>query len=84
VSAGPGSRRLGGRRAERNPQDRIRTLLLRGDNLLKSGRRERLPRALEAFEEAAALAEGPGIPGPARELVQRRIQAVRTIAADET
>ena len=30
------------------PADRIRTLLLRGDNLLKSGRPERLPRAVEA------------------------------------
>jgi hypothetical protein len=30
------------------PADRIRTHHLRGDNLLKSGRPERLPRAVEA------------------------------------
>ncbi len=41
---------------ERDPRERIRTLLLRGDNLLKSGKAERLPRAVEAFEQAAGIA----------------------------
>ena len=40
--------------------ERIRTLLLRGDNLLKSGRPERLPRAVEAFEQAARAGQRPG------------------------
>jgi hypothetical protein len=62
---------------------RIRTLLLRGDNLLKSGRAERLPRAIEAFEEAAAIAEDPAVDGRVRELVRRRLEAVRTITGSE-
>ena len=65
------------------PGSRTRTLLLRGDNLLKSGRPERLPRAREAFEEAAALAEDPAVAGQVRELVRRRLEAVRAIAASE-
>ena len=64
-------------------QARIRTLLLRGDNLLKSGRPERLPRAVEAFEQAAALAEDAKVEERVRELVQRRLEAARTIAAAE-
>ena len=65
------------------PGSRIRTLLLRGDNLLKSGRPERLPRAPEAFEEAAAIAEDPAVDGQVQELVRRRLEAVRAIAASE-
>jgi len=61
------------------PQDRIRTLLLRGDNLLKSGRPERLPRAVEAFEEAAEVARDPDVPEEVRQLVERRLEAVRTL-----
>ena len=64
-------------------EGRIRTLLLRGDNLLKSGRPERLPRAVEAFEQAAALAEDATVEERVRELVQRRLEAARTIAAAE-
>jgi hypothetical protein len=64
-------------------RDRIRTLLLRGDNLLKSGRPERLPRALEAFEEAAALAEDPGVDERVRELVQRRLETARAVAGGD-
>jgi hypothetical protein len=60
-------------------QDRIRTLLLRGDNLLKSGRPERLPRAVEAFEEAATVARDPEVPEELRELVARRLEAVRAL-----
>ena len=64
-------------------EGRIRTLLLRGDNLLKSGRPERLPRAVEAFEQAAALAEDPSVEARIRELVQRRLEAARAIAGAE-
>jgi hypothetical protein len=64
-------------------RDRIRTLLLRGDNLLKSGRPERLPRALQAFEEAALVARDEGVEPPIRELVQRRLEAARAIASAE-
>jgi predicted negative regulator of RcsB-dependent stress response len=50
--------------------DRVRTLLLRGDNLLKKGKVE---RAVEAFEEALTVAEDPRV----RELVERRLASVR-------
>jgi hypothetical protein len=61
------------------PEDRIRTLLLRGDNLLKSGRPERLPRALEAFDQAAEIARDPAVDPAVRELVERRLEAVRSL-----
>lgn len=55
---------------------RVRTLLLRGDNLLKS---ERTERALEAFEEAREAARDDDVPPQVRELVERRIEALREI-----
>jgi hypothetical protein len=61
------------------PEERIRTLLLRGDNLLKSGRPERLPRALEAFDQAAEIARDPAVDPAVRELVERRLEAVRSL-----
>ena len=64
-------------------QERIRTLLLRGDNLLKSGRPERLPRALAAFEEAAEMARDPAVPAEIRRLVERRLEAARSISLDD-
>jgi hypothetical protein len=57
--------------------DRVRTLLLRGDNLLKSGRPERIGRALEAFEEAREAARDADVPPAVRELVERRLEALR-------
>jgi predicted negative regulator of RcsB-dependent stress response len=54
--------------------DRIRTLLLRGDNLLKNGRSP--DKAREAFEEALALAQDPSVDERVRELVERRLEAL--------
>ena len=54
--------------------DRVRTLLLRGDNLLK---KERPERALEAFEEARQAARDDDVPPQVRDLVERRIDALR-------
>jgi predicted negative regulator of RcsB-dependent stress response len=51
------------------PADRVRTLLLRGDNLLKKGK---LERARAAFEEALTVAEDPRV----RELVERRLKGL--------
>jgi hypothetical protein len=59
------------------PSDRVRTLLLRGDNLLKSAKPERLDRALAAFEEAREAAADPSVDERVRELVDRRIEALR-------
>jgi predicted negative regulator of RcsB-dependent stress response len=47
--------------------DRFRTLLLRGDNLLKKGR---TAQAVAAFEEARSVAEDPRL----RELAERRLR----------
>jgi hypothetical protein len=60
--------------------ERVRTLLLRGDNLLKSGRPGRVDRALEAFEEAREAARDGDVAPEVRQLVDRRIEAVRQIA----
>jgi sirohydrochlorin ferrochelatase len=60
----------------------VRTLLLRGDNVLKSARPERLERALAAFEEALAVAGEPGVDPRVRELVERRIESTRALIAD--
>ena len=59
--------------------ERVRTLLLRGDNLLKSARPERFGRALEAFEEAREAARDDDVAPEVRELVERRIQALRKL-----
>jgi hypothetical protein len=61
--------------------DRVRTLLLRGDNLLKSGRPERLERALQAFEEAREAAADPDVQPEVRALVERRIDSLRQLMA---
>jgi hypothetical protein len=63
--------------------DRVRTLLLRGDNLLKSGRPERVERALKAFEEARQAAQDPDVSPEVRGLVERRLEALRRTAAGE-
>jgi hypothetical protein len=62
---------------------RVRTLLLRGDNLLKSARPERFDRALAAFEEALVAAEDGGVPPEVRGLVERRIDALRQLREAE-
>jgi hypothetical protein len=59
--------------------ERVRTLLLRGDNLLKSARPERFGRALEAFEEAREAARDDDVSPEVRELVERRIEALEKL-----
>jgi predicted negative regulator of RcsB-dependent stress response len=49
--------------------DRVRTLLLRGDNLLKKGKVE---KAAQAFREALEVAEDPRV----RELAERRLEGL--------
>ena len=60
-----------------DPAARVRTLLLRGDNVMKSARPERFERALEAFEEARSVAASPEVDPRVRELVERRIESLR-------
>jgi hypothetical protein len=52
--------------------DRVRNLLLRGDNLLKNGRSPE--RAREAFEEARQVAADGGLDERIRELIERRLE----------
>jgi hypothetical protein len=65
--------------------ERVRTLLLRGDNVLKSAQPHNFGRALEAFEEARDAAADPAVDPRVRDLVERRIAAVRELmeTADE-
>ncbi|HEX6713348.1 MAG TPA: hypothetical protein VF066_08180 [Thermoleophilaceae bacterium] len=52
--------------------DRVRTLLLRGDNVLKNGRSEE--KAREAFEEARRVAAEGDLDERIRELIERRLE----------
>ena len=58
------------------PADRIRTLLLRADNVLKNqgDTADRKRRAREALEEARAVAGDPDVDPRVRELVDRRLE----------
>ena len=64
--------------------DRVRTLLLRGDNLLKSARPERYGRAMQAFEEAREAARDDDVSPEVRELVERRIEGLRQRLAESS
>jgi hypothetical protein len=69
---------------ESAPADRVRKLLLRGDNVLKSAKPERFPRALEAFEEARDAAADPSVDPRVRDLVERRIESVLQLMESES
>lgn len=62
-----------------DPAARVRTLLLRGDNVMKSARPERFERALAAFEEARTVAAADGVDPRVRELIERRIESLRAL-----
>jgi predicted negative regulator of RcsB-dependent stress response len=51
---------------------RVRTLLLRGDNLLKHGRSQ--DKAREAFQEAREVAAEADLDQPIRDLIERRLE----------
>ena len=52
--------------------DRVRNLLLRGDNLLKNGRSQ--DKAREAFEEARQVAKDADLDERLQELIDRRLE----------
>ena len=60
--------------SEKEPIERVRTLLLRGDNVLKKGDRE---GAVEAFVEARRHAADESVPDAVRELIERRLEGLR-------
>ncbi len=64
-----------------DPAARVRTLHLRGDNVLKSAKPERFERALRAFEEARGVAADPAVDPRVRELVERRIESTHALIA---
>jgi len=69
------------------PADRIRTLLLRADNLLKNSVEDgdddlRAVRAREALTEARAVAQDPDVEPRVRELVERRLASVDVLLED--
>ena len=55
------------------PAERVRTLLLRTDNLLKKGRTD---AAREALAQAREAATAPSVDDKVRELVERRLTAL--------
>jgi predicted negative regulator of RcsB-dependent stress response len=57
---------------ESEAADRVRNLLLRGDNLLKHGRSQ--DKAREAFEEARQVAAEAGLEERIRQLIERRLE----------
>jgi hypothetical protein len=66
-----------------SPGDRIRTLLLRADNVLKNAGdpQDRARRARSALEEARELTKHPGVPAQVTELVERRLTALDELEA---
>jgi hypothetical protein len=66
-----------------DPAARVRTLLLRGDNVMKSAHPERFGRALQAFEEAREAAAADGVDPRVRELVERRIESLTALIEGE-
>ena len=62
-----------------DPAARVRTLLLRGDNVMKSAQPERFGRALQAFEEARDVARSDAVDPRVRDLVERRIESLRAL-----
>jgi hypothetical protein len=60
------------------PGDRIRTLLLRADNVLKNqgDDEDRRRRAVQALEEAREVARDPEVDPRVRELVERRLEGL--------
>ncbi len=60
------------------PPDRIRTLLLRADNVLKNegDQEDRRRRAIQALEEAREIARDPSVEPRVRDLVDRRLEGL--------
>jgi hypothetical protein len=65
---------------DREPAERVRNLLLRGDNLLKHG--GDTVKALEAFEEAREVAADESVDPRVRQLVEHRIASVRDLTGE--
>jgi hypothetical protein len=67
--------------SDATPADRVRTLLLRADNVLKNtvpggDPSDRARRAREALEEAREVARDESVDPRVRELVERRLEGL--------
>ena len=64
------------------PADRIRTLLLRADNLLKNegDATARTERARKALEEAQSVASDPDVDPKLRALIDRRLAGLDALS----
>lgn len=62
------------------PADRVRTLLLRADNVLKNegDQADRERRARQALEEAREVARDPDVDERVRGLIERRLTALES------
>lgn len=61
------------------PADRVRTLLLRADNVLKSGDASRYGRVRATLEEAREIARDPRVDPPVAQLIERRLEALAAL-----
>lgn len=75
---------MGPARVTQTPGDRIRTLLLRADNVLKNAGdpADRARRARIALEEAQTLTADPAVDPRLGELVRRRLEGLDALGAD--
>jgi hypothetical protein len=63
-------------------RERIRKLLVLGDNRLKQGDSRILAKARESYEEALALAREAGLEGQVAPLVELRLAEVERLSRD--
>ena len=66
------------------PRERIRKLLVLGDNRLKQGDLQILAKARESYEEALALARETGLEGQVAPLVELRLAEVERLSRGST
>jgi hypothetical protein len=64
------------------PRERIRKLLVLGDNRVKQGDARILAKARESYEEALALARAEGLEGQIAPLVELRLAEVDRLARE--
>ncbi|MDP8943832.1 MAG: hypothetical protein M3N16_06920 [Actinomycetota bacterium] len=65
-----------------DPEERVRILIMRGENALRSSRPEHLDRALEAFQEARQVADATAVDQRLRELADERLAETRGLLDD--
>ena len=67
-----------------DPRERIRKLLVLGDNRLKQGDARVLVKARESYEEALTLAREAGLEGQVAPLVELRLAEVERLSTRDS